>query len=127
MSGTSFSDPQEGQALARIYRIDQTRNSRAHELVVENTFMQVRMNMRFHKVVLDLIARMSQEDDIAESDAEDLAEISNLDGADSAEKIQTVVEKMREVKGVAMLCCRWRGTEYALQRGTWRVSEASTN
>ncbi|TGO77562.1 hypothetical protein BELL_0101g00070 [Botrytis elliptica] len=62
MSGTSFSDPQEGQALARIYRIGQTRSSRA-------------------------------QDDMAKADAEYSAEISNPDGADSAEKIQTVVEK----------------------------------
>ncbi|KAF7919771.1 hypothetical protein EAE99_008316 [Botrytis elliptica] len=62
MSGTSFSDPQEGQALARIYRIGQTRSSRA-------------------------------QDDMAKADVEYSAEISNPDGADSAEKIQTVVEK----------------------------------
>ncbi|KAF7917961.1 uncharacterized protein EAE98_009989 [Botrytis deweyae] len=59
MSGTSFSDPQEGQALARIYRIGQTRSSRARKLVVENTFMQVRMNKRFHNVVPHLIAHMA--------------------------------------------------------------------
>ncbi|TGO21592.1 hypothetical protein BPAE_0211g00120 [Botrytis paeoniae] len=89
---SAFSDLQEGQVLARIYRVSQTRSSRAHKLVVEDTFMQVRTNKRFHKVVPDSIAHMAQEDGIAESDAEYLAEISNPDGANSAEKIQDAVE-----------------------------------
>lgn len=93
MSGTSFSDPQEGQELARIYRIGQTRISRAYKLVVQNTFMQVRMNKRYHKVVPDLIAHMAQEDDIAESDADYFADISSPEGVDSAQKVQDVVEK----------------------------------
>ncbi|KAM0126089.1 hypothetical protein ACHAP3_009459 [Botrytis cinerea] len=93
MSGTSFSDPQEGQALARIYRIGQTRTSRAYKLVVQNTFIQVRMNKRYHKAVPDLIAHMAQEDDIAESDADYFADISSPEGVDSAQKVQDVVEK----------------------------------
>ncbi|KAM0132308.1 hypothetical protein ACHAO1_006830 [Botrytis cinerea] len=93
MSGTSFSDPQEGQALARIYRIGQTRTSRAYKLVVQNTFIQVRMNKRYHKAVPDLIAHMAQEDDIAESDADYFADISSPEGVDSAQKVQNVVEK----------------------------------
>ncbi|KAF7903002.1 hypothetical protein EAF00_002904 [Botryotinia globosa] len=118
MSGTSFSDPQEGQVLARIYQIGQTRSNRARKLVVENNFMQVRMNKRFHKFAPDLMAYMAQEDDIAESDVKDLAEISNLDDADSAEKIEDAVEKMREVEGVAMFCYLWFGVEYG-RLGIW--------
>jgi len=102
MSGTSFSDPQEGQALARIYRIGQTRTSRAYKLVVQNTFIQVRMNKRYHKAVPDLIAHMAQEDDIAESDADYFADISSPEGVDSAQKVQDLVEKLwGEVEGVA--------------------------
>ncbi|TGO59389.1 hypothetical protein BCON_0045g00400 [Botryotinia convoluta] len=64
ISGTSFSNLHEGQALARIYRIGQTRS-----------------------IVPDLVAHMAREDDIVEAEAEYLAEISNLDGANSAKNI----------------------------------------
>lgn len=97
MSGTSFSDPQEGQALGRIYRIGQTRNSRAHKLVVENSFMQVRMNKRYHKVVPDLIAHMAGEEEIEDGDVKYFEEISRTKGS-----VKDVVENLwREVEGVA--------------------------
>jgi hypothetical protein len=68
MAGTTFSDPQEDQAFARIHRLGQLYITNAFKLMLKNSFMQVRLVQRVKKVVPGMIAHMRPSEEIEEID-----------------------------------------------------------
>jgi hypothetical protein len=61
MIGTTASDAQEQQALARIHRIGQQREVSALKLVVESSYGEARRLKRFWKVIASLVAHLEED------------------------------------------------------------------
>jgi len=58
MLGTTASDPQERQCLARIHRFGQTREVTAWKPVTKDSYAEAQRLKRFLKVVADLVAHL---------------------------------------------------------------------
>lgn len=60
MAGTTASDPQERQALARLCRIGQKREVSAWKLVIEDSYGEGMRLKRYFKVVCELVAHLDE-------------------------------------------------------------------
>jgi hypothetical protein len=97
MAGTTFSDPQEGQALGRIHRLGQLRATQAYKLMLKNSFMQVRIVKRIEKVIPDMISHMCSPKDIDEENCDYFVQVKGHSEEELAENLWKQLEGVEDL------------------------------